>query len=114
MTECDTGDVVLLPFPFTDYTSFKKRPAVVVSSREWNSSRPDIIVVAITSRIGKSKFEYVLNEREQKAGGLPVPSAVRLGNLYTVEKRLVRERLGAFSKKTVQSIQTGIHKIISV
>ena len=97
MTECDTGDVVLLPFPFTDYSSFKKRPALVVSSREWNNARPDIIVVAISSRIGQSKFEYVLNEQEQKSGGLPVHSAVRLGNLYTVEKGLIRKRIGAFN-----------------
>src|SRR3989338_1073559 len=100
MTECDTGDVVLLPFPFTDYTSFKQRPALVISSPEWNGARTDVIVVAISSKTGHSKFEYVLNGREQKSGGLRMPSVVRLGNIYTIEKRLVREIIGAFSKKT--------------
>ena len=42
------GDVVLVPFPFTDQTASKKRPAV--GSRAYNTARPDIIVMAITSQ----------------------------------------------------------------
>jgi len=37
------GDVVLVPFPFTDQTTTKKRPAIVVSSNGYNSARPDVI-----------------------------------------------------------------------
>ena len=53
------GDVVLVPFPFTDQTATKKRPAVIVSSNEYNGVRPDAILMAITghlspySRIGE-------------------------------------------------------------
>ena len=113
MTECNTADVVLLPFPFTDYTSYKQRPALIVSSSAWNSSRSDMIVVAISSKTGRSKHEYALDERERKSGGLRVPSVVRFGNIYTIDKRLVREKIGSFGKNTIQSIQSRIHKIIS-
>lgn len=44
------GDVVLVPFPFTDQTAAKKRPAIVVSSDAYHRERPDVIVVAVTSR----------------------------------------------------------------
>ena len=47
------GDVVLVPFPFTDQTAAKRRPAVVVSSDAYHRERPDVIVVAVTSRSGK-------------------------------------------------------------
>ena len=43
------GDVVLVPFPFTDQSGTKKRPAVVVSIAGYNSSRRDIVIMAITS-----------------------------------------------------------------
>jgi mRNA interferase MazF len=43
------GDVVLVPFPFTDQSGTKKRPAVVVSSTGYNSSRHDILIMAVTS-----------------------------------------------------------------
>jgi mRNA interferase MazF len=45
------GDVVLVPFPFTDLSGTKKRPAVVVSSHGYNTSRRDIVIMAITSQV---------------------------------------------------------------
>lgn len=43
------GDVVLVPFPFTDQSATKRRPAVVVSTRRYHERRPDLIIMAITS-----------------------------------------------------------------
>ncbi len=51
MTSFEFGDVVLVPFPFTDQSTTKKRPAVVVSSRPYNAERPDVIIMAITSQV---------------------------------------------------------------
>ena len=50
MTGCRFGDVVLVPFPFTDQRAQKKRPAVVVSLEEYNQKRPDIVLMAVTSQ----------------------------------------------------------------
>ena len=44
MTTYDFGDIVLVAFPFTDRTTTKKRPAVIVSSDAYNQQRPDIIL----------------------------------------------------------------------
>ncbi len=45
------SDVVLVPFPFTDQSGIKKRPAVVVSSNNYNVSRRDLLIMAITSQV---------------------------------------------------------------
>ena len=45
------GDVVLVPFPFTNQAASKKRPAVVVSSHAYNTARLDVVVMAITSQV---------------------------------------------------------------
>ena len=45
------GDVVLVPFPFTDQTGTKKRPAAIVSSGPYNADRRDIVIMAITSQV---------------------------------------------------------------
>jgi len=45
------GDVVLVPFPFTDQSGAKKRPAVIVSSSGYNAHRRDLVIMAITSQV---------------------------------------------------------------
>ena len=42
------GDVLLVPFPFTDQQGSKRHPAVVVSSNAYNANRPDVLIMAIT------------------------------------------------------------------
>ena len=49
-TAYNFGDVILVPFPFTDQTQAKQRPAVVVSSSRYNISRHDLILMPITSQ----------------------------------------------------------------
>ena len=59
MTDYNFGDIVLVPFPFTDQSTSKKRPAVVVSSFEYNKNRQDLVLMAVTSQ---SKSATVFGE----------------------------------------------------
>lgn len=56
MTNYEFGDVVLVPFPFTDLTTIKKRPAVVVSSADYQRERSDLILIAVTSQANRCNF----------------------------------------------------------
>ncbi len=87
---CSRNDVVLLPIPFSDLTSHKVRPAIVVG----HAPDPrDLFVVPITSRLQQATFPL----RDWKVCGLNVPSAVK-GQLATVESRLVRCVTGQLGK----------------
>ncbi len=57
------GDIVLVPFPFSDLSTTKVRPAVVVSSSLYHTTEPDLILAAITSRVATAMepLDYVLN-----------------------------------------------------
>ena len=50
-TSFSQGDVVLVPFPFTDLSAIKQRPALVLPPDRSNEVRPDLVVAAITSQI---------------------------------------------------------------
>ena len=50
MTGYEFGDILLVPFPFTDQTTNERRPAVVVSSDAYHRERPDLIILAVTSQ----------------------------------------------------------------
>ncbi len=54
------GDVVLVPFPFTDQSAAKQRPAVIISSNEYQRELPDVLLMAVTSRAAKGFGELPL------------------------------------------------------
>jgi mRNA-degrading endonuclease toxin of MazEF toxin-antitoxin module len=86
------GDVVLVPFPFTDQTASKKRPAVVASSEAYNLSRPDLILMAITTQLRPTAGLGEVFVNAWQTAGLLKPSAIK-PVLATVENRLVIRRL---------------------
>jgi len=93
------GDIVMVPFPFTDQTASKNRPAVVVSSDAYNKQRLDLIVMAVTSQIKASPALGEIEIVDWQKAGLLKPSVVK-PVIATLEKSLVRKRLGSSQKKT--------------
>ena len=49
------GDILLIPIPFTDLSSNKRRPVIVISNNDYNRKTADIVVVGMTSKSSKSK-----------------------------------------------------------
>ena len=87
------GDVVLVSFPFTDLTSTKRRPAVVVSPDTFNARNEDIVLVAVTSQIARDVATVILGQRDVTDGVLPKDSVARLAKLFTLHSSLVVKRL---------------------
>ena len=92
MTTYSFGDIILVPFPFTDQSAVKKRPAAIVSSDPYNRSRPDIVIMAITSQSRSADYfgDVALNDWQQ--AGLLKPSVVK-PIFTTVEKGLAVKQL---------------------
>ena len=68
------GEIVAVPYPFTDLTGSKTRPALIVSSDLYNRSCPDILVAAITTQLSRvTSFDHVLTD--WKGAGLRYQSA---------------------------------------
>jgi mRNA interferase MazF len=87
------GDVIVVPFPFTDQTATKKRPAVVISSDAYHRERPDIILMAITSQARVAPAVGETGVTRWQAAGLLKPSVIK-PVLTTIEARLVLRQLG--------------------
>jgi mRNA interferase MazF len=105
------GDVVLVPFPFTDQTGTKKRPAIIVSSQAYNQRRRDLIIMAVTSQIRPTAvFGEVMIGAWQKAGLLQ--SSVTKPILATIEKGLVLHKLGQLQDADRKAVQRTLGLIL--
>ena len=107
------GDVVLVPFPFSDLSATKVRPAVVVSSNSYHASEPDLILAAITSKIAAvtGPFDYVLDDWE--VSGLRLPSAFK-PVLFTLDPARVVHHIGKVSRKDIAEINQKLQSILGI
>ena len=97
------GAVVLVPFPFTDQTAIKKRPAVVVSSTQYNDLRPDLVIMAVTSQLRVTGEFDGLILADWQAAGLLKPSAIK-PVFATIEEPLVLGSLGKLAKRDEKAL----------
>ena len=104
MTDYDFGDVVLVPFPFTDQTTSKKRPAIVVSSAAYHREHPDLILMAVTGQMRPSPSFGEVNIIQWKQGGLLKPSVIK-PVFATIEKGLVLMKLGRLKQEDRKTLQ---------
>jgi mRNA interferase MazF len=101
------GDVVLIPFPFTDQTAAKKRPAVVVSNSAYNSVKPDIVVMAVTSQLRPAPGLGEVWIEQWREAGLLKPSAIK-PVFATIEQRLIIRQLGSLQPIDGAALKTAI------
>jgi mRNA interferase MazF len=99
------GDIVLLKFPFTDGTTFKRRPALIINDFDDG----DIIVCRITSQIYKTKYDIYVDDWEKS--GLKLPSVIRVNKIATLQKDLVEFIMGKIEKPTKEEVRKIISKL---
>jgi mRNA interferase MazF len=97
MTDYRKWDIILVPFPFTDLTTSKKRPALVVSPDSYNRSGPDLVIAFITSRTDVSQRPGDHRIRSWKESGLPKASLLRM-KFATIDCEIVEKKIGRLSE----------------
>lgn len=105
-------DVVVVPFPFTDRRAAKRRPALVVSSAEFNSGHEQTILAMITSSGGES-WQSDVGLQDWREAGLNVPCRVRL-KLFTLDTALVLRRLGGLSKRDGAAVRRALGRSLAL
>jgi len=103
------GDVVLVPFPFTDLSGVKTRPAVVVSNDTFRGE--DVILCAVTSqKAGVQEVE--ITDVDLAVGRLPVVSYVRYGKVVSMKRNSNMRVVAKIGNKKFAEIINGLMKLV--
>ena len=103
----DQGSLVLVPFPFTNLTSFKKRPAIVVSPNWFNYIQEDIVLIAVTSSISQpmnKKVEILLSKENVSEGAIPRESLVKISKIFTCHKDIIKKKVAVIKEEKLNEI----------
>jgi mRNA interferase MazF len=112
MTGFKRGDVVLVSSVFADESGIKLRPAVVVSSASYHRGRREAIVAAVTSNVRRRLFgDHLVSN--WKVAGLLFPSVVT-GILRTIERTMVRRKLGSLSNEDLDSVERELRRSLDL
>jgi len=105
-------DIVLVPFPFTNLQSVKKRPALILSPENYNNG-PDLIILFITSNL--SAYGRMGDYRIQnwELSGLPKPSMTRM-KFATIEKSIVLKKLGSIPESDQKAIKSELQQFFGL
>ena len=101
------GDVVVVPFPFSDLSQAKRRPALVVSVLNGD----DLLLCQITSQSVRDRYAITLEDKDFDSGGLRQKSNIRPNRLFSADQRIVlykADHLGAVKLRDV------IRKIVEI
>ena len=113
MTTFRKGDVVLVPFDFTDRSGAKWRPAVIVSSNDYNQKTPDVLIASITGNLRAIPHPGDRRLADWQAAGLVKPSLAQT-KIATIEASLIGRKLGTLSSADMNVLEQGLREALGL
>ena len=109
MGEFVKGDVLIVPFPFSDLSASKRRPALVVASLTGD----DVILCQITSKGASDPCAIPIAGADFRTGGLAQDSNIRPNRLFTADSKIVLYRAGRLAPEKVKEVVAQIVQILT-
>ena len=103
--------MVLAPFPFTNQAALKRRPAVVASSKAYNATKPDVVIMAITSQLHATSSLGEVWIGHWQSANLLKPSAIK-PVFATLEQNLILRQLGSLQPQDQSALRAAIASIL--
>lgn len=108
-TMYDQREIVLMPFPYSDLTGSKKRPALIVSNGKVNKSQ-DRICCLITSN--KPEDGVLINKKDFEKGELPFKSWIKPNRIFSISEEIIVKSLCKISEEFHKQIIKSINEYI--
>jgi mRNA interferase MazF len=101
-------DVVIVPFPFSDLSATKRRPALVLAALPGD----DAILCQITSQTVRDEFAVALRNHDFERGSLKKPSNIRPNRLFTADRVLILGVAGRIKPAAVRTVIDAVVRIL--
>ena len=111
-TRCRRGDVALVRFVFADEQGVKRRPALIISTDAYHAGRKEVIVVALTSNIGRL-LPGDHRMLDWKEAGLPLPSVIT-GIVRTIKMAMIERRLDRASGRDFEAVEGELRSVLGL
>jgi mRNA interferase MazF len=108
----EQGEILLISFPFSDLTTAKQRPVLVLSKKNHNDSSNDFICCGMTSNLENKSYSILLDRSDIQQGSIPKTSRIKFNKIFTLEKSLVIKKLGKVDHKKLKQVQKALSELL--
>ena len=108
----DQGDILLVPIPFADLLSQKRRPVIVVSNNVYNQKTTGFVVVAMTSNPAEADYSFTITSSNLEKGALNHPGKVRIDKIYAISKLIVVKTFGWVNESILEPIRKELDGLV--
>ena len=108
----EQGEIVLIPVPFTDLSSKKQRPVIVISNTPYHAATGDMVVVAMTSNPTPLPYSFTIDSPDLDHGKLNHPGTVRVDRIYSLAQGLIARRFGKVNSATLDRIRKEVQDLM--
>ena len=106
------GEVAIVPFPFTDLSSVKQRPILVLSNDKYNERSEDVITCGITSNLKDVPHSVLISNKELEKGEIPKMSRIKVDKIFTIQKTLVKKKIAKISIKVLKEVKEEFFNLV--
>lgn len=105
-------EIVLVPFPYSDLSSSKRRPVLIVSDDRYNQKFDDVVVCVITTNLRKDEYSVELTSDDLEIGVLPENSVVKAHKLFTIHQDKILKKFSVVSDDYFDKVADKIKLLI--
>jgi len=104
-TQFKQGDILIVPFPFSDLRGMRQRPVLIISNNEYNNSCEDIITCGITSNLKNTNYSILFNNENLSEGEIPKKSRIKVDKLFTLEKSIIKRKIARLDSEYMAKVK---------
>jgi len=101
------GEILIVPFPFSDLSGIKRRPVLILSK---NSK--DLIICGITSNLKDKKHSVLIDNSNLSEGKIPKQSLIKVNKLFTIEESIIEKKVAKLNKETFEDVKKEFYSLV--
>ena len=108
----EQGEIVIVPFPFSDLSATRKRPVLILSKNKNNLVYDDIVTCGITSNLKDSFNSVLFDNSDLDKGAIPVKSRIKVDKLFTLDKSIILKKIAKLNKVAFEKVKEVFKELI--
>jgi len=106
-------EIVLVPFPYSNLSSIKNRPVLILSNDNFNYSHNDLLVAVITSKMYIDDYSVEIDNNSLEYGILPEKSVIKTSKLFTVSKDIIIKKFSILKDEKFDEVIKKISDLLN-